>query len=117
MNLIDIVGKQIELNPNLLYMSGNPDNPGDAVTRQIVDALLETGVAFSHVNISVNSEIATAVEKMTGDRDFPQLFIGGRYAGRPTVILTMHHDKKLEKFMSGAIENARISAGAPPVVR
>ena len=82
------------------------------MTRQTVDALLETGVAFSHVDISVNSEIAAAVEKMTGDRGFPQLFIGGRYAGRPIVILTMHHDKKLEKFMSQAVENAWVPASA-----
>ena len=117
MNLIDIVGKQIELNPNILYMSGTPENPGDGVTRKVVKVLQDTGVAFSHVDITVNGELAMAVQEMTGDRDFPKLFIGGRYVGRPTVVLTMHQDNKLERFMSEAIENARIGAGAPPMSR
>jgi glutaredoxin-related protein len=116
MNLVDMVEKQVELNPNVLYLEGTPDSPVNPVTRQVVEALTETGVAYAHVDIDANSEMGKAVERITGESRFPQLFIGGKYAGRAVIILAMHHDGKLEKFMNEAVEAFRLQPGSGPKV-
>ena len=117
MNLVqELIAKQRELNPVLLYLRGTPDAPGDALTARFVDALRATGVPFAHVDIDTDSELALALQAASGDDAFPQLYIGGEYAGPPEVVVEKLREKGFREKLLGAVDRARIPASEPPHV-
>ena len=117
MNLVDIVKKQIELNPNLLYMEGTPEHPRSAASRRVVEALRQAGAPFSWVDVTANSEIARAVQQYSGMHGFPQLFVGGRFAGVARDIGRQLREGHLQQLMADAMRRVRIKPSAAPSTR
>ena len=117
MNLVqELIAKQRELNPVLLYLRGTPDAPGDALTARFLDALRAAGAPFAHVDIDTNSELALGLQAASGDGAFPQLYIGGEYAGPPEVVVEKLREKGFREKLLRAVDRARIPASEPPHV-
>ena len=114
MNLVDVVKKQIELNPNLLYLMGTPEQPRSAASRQVVDALRQAGLAYAWVDVAANSEIARAIQQFSGVDGFPQLFVGGRFVGAARDIGRLLQQGRLQPLMEHAMAGARIKPSAAP---
>ncbi len=112
MYLVDVVRKQLQLHPVLLYLRGTPDVPADDATRRLVEALRVTGLPFSHVDVNFNSEIGRAVQKLSGESCFPQLFIAARFVGPVECVMAMARNDGLREAMKKALDDAHLSACA-----
>lgn len=114
MNLLQLVKKQIALNPNLLYLRGSPWAPTDEASQRAVAMLDATGMTYTYVDVDNNSEIARTVQMLTGSSRFPQFFCAESYIGGVEKISILVQQGDLDDLMEHALERKSISPSLAP---
>lgn len=104
MDIMDTIKEQIEGNPVILYMKGNPNQPQCGFSARAVEALMECGKRFAYVDILSNPEIRTNLPKYANWPTFPQLWISGELIGGSDIIIEMHQSGELLEIISTAVE-------------
>lgn len=99
---LDTIKEQIENNPILLYMKGNPQMPQCGFSSQAVQALMACEEKFAFVNILDNPDIRAELPKYANWPTFPQLWVKGELVGGCDIILEMYQSGELKTLISEA---------------
>jgi len=110
MKTSEIIKTQIETNPVIIYMKGNPQMPQCGFSGNAVRALESTGLPFAFVNVLENTRIFQALPEYSDWPTFPQVFIGGELVGGGDNVQEMMKDGSLKALMELAIDKSTASA-------
>jgi len=103
MDVVETIKQQIENNPVLLYMKGNPQAPQCGFSAQTVQCLMAIGKRFAYVDILSNPEIRANLPAYSDWPTFPQLFVNGELVGGCDIITEMYQAGELEPLIAAAV--------------
>src|SRR5690606_1661515 len=90
MDIMETIKQQIDGNPVILYMKGNPNQPQCGFSARAVEALIGCGKKFAYVDILSNPEIRANLPKYGNWPTFPQLWVKGELIGGCDIVTDMH---------------------------
>ncbi|NNM14380.1 MAG: Grx4 family monothiol glutaredoxin [Gammaproteobacteria bacterium] len=93
------IKQQLDSNPVLLYMKGNPTFPQCGFSSQAVAVLKRCGVDFAHVNIFEEPELREALKAYSNWPTYPQLYIKGELIGGCDIITEMFEKGELQEIL------------------
>lgn len=99
---ITTIKEQIESNPVLLYMKGNPNQPMCGFSAQTVQAVMSCGKRFAFVDVLSNPDIRTGLKEYANWPTFPQLWVKGELIGGCDIVTEMHESGELKKLIDEA---------------
>ena len=97
-----IIKEQLDSNPILLYMKGNPMFPQCGFSSQAVGVLKHCGVDFAHVNIFEHPELREALKAYSNWPTYPQLYVNGELIGGCDIMVEMFESGELEPLLKEA---------------
>ena len=98
MDTLEIIRKQIEENPVILYMKGSPEMPQCGFSARAVQVLNACGQEFAYVNVLQEQAIRATLPQYANWPTFPQLYINGELIGGSDIILEMYENGELQKL-------------------
>ena len=99
MDTQEIIRKQVEENPVVLYMKGTPDAPMcgfSAAAVQILEACGAENVAT--VNVLENNDIRQGIKDFSQWPTIPQLYVNGEFVGGADIMREMYQSGELHKL-------------------
>lgn len=93
------IKQQLDNNPVLLYMKGNPTFPQCGFSSQVVTILKHCGAEFSHVNIFEEPEIREGLKVYSNWPTYPQLYVKGELIGGCDIITEMYESGELQTLL------------------
>lgn len=104
---LDKINSQVTGNPVVIYMKGSPQFPMCGFSSRAAQALADTGLPFSFVNVMDDPEIFQNLPKYADWPTFPQIYIGGELVGGCDIVLELAERNDLKQMMNEAIENQK----------
>ncbi len=104
MSGLERIKKQVEENPIIIYMKGDPKMPMCGFSSKTVEALKKCGKEFAWVNIILDQEIMNDLPKFSDWPTFPQLFINGELIGGCDITLELYDSGELKKMIDAAVK-------------
>jgi len=114
MEIMETIKEQIEGNPIILYMKGNPNEPHCGFSAQAVQALIACGERFAYVDILENPEVRANLPKYGNWPTFPQLWIDGELIGGSDIVVEMHQNDELKPLILAACASADATEESTP---
>lgn len=96
----DWIAKSVAEHPVILFMKGEPEQPGcgfSAVTVQILDHL---GVEFVGVNVLQNDQLRQGIKTFSDWPTIPQLYVKGEFVGGADIVKEMFQSGELKALMA-----------------
>ena len=93
------IKEQLDSNPVLLYMKGNPTFPQCGFSSQAVNILKHCGADFATVNIFEEPEIREGLKIYSNWPTYPQLYIKGELIGGCDIITEMYESGELQPLL------------------
>src|SRR5690606_3675097 len=106
MDINDTIKSQLEENPVILYMKGNPQAPQCGFSARTVQALMACGEKFAYVNILEHPEIRENLKTYSNWPTFPQLYIKGELVGGCDIVTELYQSGELQKMIKDAVPSA-----------
>lgn len=101
---LEIIKKEVEGNPVILYMKGTPDFPQCGFSARAVQALKTAGVEFTAVNVFDDEDVyRQGVKQFSNWPTIPQLYIGGELVGGSDIIMELFQSGELQTMAQAAI--------------
>lgn len=101
-NIEETIKDQINSNPIILYMKGDPNQPQCGFSSQVTQILMACGERFAYVDILSNPEIRANLPKVSDWPTFPQLFVEGELVGGCDIVTEMYESGELKTLLTGA---------------
>jgi monothiol glutaredoxin len=102
MNIQEKIKQQIEQNPILIYMKGNPEMPMCGFSARSVQLLKSCGAAFASVDVLQDEDIRQGIKVYSNWPTIPQLYIKGEFIGGCDIITEMHASGELQQLIAAA---------------
>ena len=99
MSIEDTIKDQIQNNPILIYMKGNPNQPQCGFSARSTQILMACGQKFAYVDILSNPEIRSSLPAISEWPTFPQLFVDGELIGGCDIITEMFESGELKQLL------------------
>lgn len=108
METMQLIEKQINSSPVIIYIKGTPQMPQCGFSAKAVTLLVDaikaanqnlTGFEFQSVNVLENPEIRKMLPQYSNWPTFPQLFVNGELIGGCDIITEMHQKGELQQMM------------------
>lgn len=109
---LDKIKQQVTENPVVIYMKGSPQFPMCGFSSRAAQALADTGLPFSFVNIFDDESIYENLPKYADWPTFPQIYIDGELIGGCDITLELAARNELKGMMEAAIQKAEGSEEA-----
>ncbi len=103
---LQVIQKQIESNPVILYMKGSPQFPQCGFSARAVEILNTIGKPFAYVNILEHPDIRAELPIYAQWPTFPQLWVAGELLGGSDILLEMSQKNELAPLIEKAVPNA-----------
>lgn len=104
---LEKINSQVTENPVVIYMKGSPQFPMCGFSSRAAQALADTGLPFSFVNVMDDPQIFECLPKYAQWPTFPQIYIGGELVGGCDIVLELAERNDLKQMMNEAIENQK----------
>lgn len=104
---LEKIKSQVTENPVVIYMKGSPQFPMCGFSSRAAQALADTGLPFSFVNVMDDPQIFEHLPKYADWPTFPQIYIDGELIGGCDIILELAERNDLKQMMNTAIENQK----------
>ncbi|CAM9194160.1 unnamed protein product [Pylaiella littoralis] len=108
----DLIKKQVESNPVMLYMKGTPAQPQCGFSKQVVSILHSQGkkkrgerterVSFSSVNVLDYPPLREGIKAFSDWPTIPQLYVKGEFVGGCDILTQLHTSGDLETMLKEA---------------
>lgn len=98
-SLDDRLRKLVNRHTVMLFMKGLPSNPQCGFSRQIVDILDATGVAYDAFNIFEDDEVRQGLKEFSDWPTYPQLYLKGELLGGLDIVREMQESGELEEML------------------
>lgn len=99
MSIEETIKDQINSNPIILYMKGDPNQPQCGFSSQATQILMACGERFAYVDILSNPEIRANLPKISDWPTFPQLFVDGELVGGCDIMTEMYQSGELKTLL------------------
>lgn len=99
-NIETTIKDQINGNPIILYMKGDPNQPQCGFSSQVTQILMACGERFAFVDILSNPEIRANLPKVSDWPTFPQLFVNGELVGGCDIVTEMYESGELKTLLT-----------------
>ena len=106
MDILEVIRKQVEENPVLIYMKGTPQFPSCGFSARAAQALQACGQPFAYVNVLENPEIFQNLPRFANWPTFPQIYIDGELVGGCDITLEMYQKGELQELVQQAVDKA-----------
>ena len=100
--IMEQIKQQIEDNPILLFMKGNPVCRSAVFLPRAVQMLIACGERFAYVDVLENPEIRSELPKYANWPTFPQLWINGELVGGSDIMSDMYEKGELQAMIKAA---------------
>ncbi len=100
MSIEETIKDQINSNPIILYMKGDPNQPQCGFSSQATQMLMACGERFAYVDILSNPEIRANLPKISDWPTFPQLFVDGELVGGCDIMTEMYQSGELKTLLA-----------------
>lgn len=101
---LEVIKKEVESNPIILYMKGNPDFPQCGFSARSAEAIKACNVPFASVNVFDDEEIYRQGVKLYSNwPTIPQLFVKGELVGGSDIIMDLYQSGELQKMLDDAV--------------
>ena len=94
------IQNDIETNPVMLYMKGNPMFPQCGFSAKVVQILTHVGVPFGTANVLEDPELREGVKAFANWPTIPQLYVKGALVGGCDIVTEMYLSGELETLLS-----------------
>jgi monothiol glutaredoxin len=98
----EIIRKQVQENPVILYMKGSPQFPQCGFSMRTSQALAGCGVEFAYVNVLEDESIRQGIKEFGNWPTIPQLYVNGELVGGCDIVLEMYESGELQKLVESA---------------
>jgi len=98
-NIESVIKDQIDNNPIILYMKGNPNQPQCGFSAQATKMLMACGQKFAYVDILSNPDVRANLPKVSDWPTFPQLFVDGELVGGCDIMTDMYQKGELKTLL------------------
>ncbi len=95
----ELIQKQLQDHPLIIYMKGTPEIPMCGFSARTIAVLESYGAPFAHVNILDYPDIRTTLPKMMNWPTFPQVYVKGELIGGCDIICEMHEHDELKAVL------------------
>ena len=96
---------EIDANPVMLYMKGNPLFPQCGFSAKVVQILTHIKVPFQSANVLEDPELREGVKAFANWPTIPQLYVKGELVGGCDIVTEM--------YLSGELESLLAEKGVP----
>ena len=93
------IAAQLQENPVILYMKGNPTFPQCGFSARAAQILQHVGVPFAHVNIFEDPELREALKVYSNWPTYPQLYVNGELVGGCDIMMDLFEQGELQKTL------------------
>ncbi|WP_422388172.1 Grx4 family monothiol glutaredoxin [Candidatus Legionella polyplacis] len=98
--MINLIKKQINENPIILYMKGNPDNPKCGFSEKAIRYITACNIEnFRYIDVLENTDIRKELPKYSNWPTFPQLYVNGKLIGGSDIIENLFNQGKLKTIL------------------
>lgn len=97
------IKEQIENNPVLLYMKGNPNQPMCGFSAQTVQAVMNCGKRFAYVDVLSNPDVRESLKEYANWPTYPQLWVKGELVGGCDIVTQMSESGELKQLIDEAV--------------
>jgi len=102
-----VIQQEIDENPVVLFMKGNPMFPQCGFSAAISTALTNMQVKFKGVDVLENGEIREGIKEFSSWPTIPQLYVKGEFVGGCDIVREMYEAGELQElFDKNEIEHA-----------
>lgn len=101
--VIEKIESQINNNPIVLYMKGNPDMPQCGFSAKAVQCIGAADVDFAFVDILEHQDIRQKLKEYSNWPTFPQLYVKGELVGGSDIISEMYEADELVPLLKEAV--------------
>lgn len=96
----DRIQTDIDQNPVMLYMKGNPMFPQCGFSARVVQILTHMGVPFNSANVLEDGELREGIKEFSNWPTIPQLYVKGEFVGGCDIITEMFQSGELESLLT-----------------
>tara|TARA_R110000772_G_scaffold41573_1_gene96773 strand:+ start:1144 stop:1488 length:345 start_codon:yes stop_codon:yes gene_type:complete len=100
MSIEETIKEQINNNPIILFMKGDPNHPQCGFSSQATQILMACGERFAYVDILSNPEIRANLPKISDWPTFPQLFVNGELVGGCDIMTELYQSGELKTLLA-----------------
>ncbi len=97
----DRIQADIDQNPVMLYMKGNPMFPQCGFSARVVQILTHMGVPFNSANVLEDGELREGIKEFSNWPTIPQLYVKGEFVGGCDIVTEMFQSGELETLLTG----------------
>ncbi|MDH5489227.1 MAG: Grx4 family monothiol glutaredoxin [Rhodospirillaceae bacterium] len=92
------IQSEIDENPVLLFMKGNPMFPQCGFSAAVVGALTQMQVKFKGIDVLQDGEIREGIKAFSNWPTIPQLYVKGEFIGGSDIVREMYETGELQKM-------------------
>lgn len=101
MKILEVIKKQVEENPIVLYMKGTAQFPQCGFSAKAVSILQACGAEqFLTVNVLEDPDIRQGIKDFSHWPTIPQLYVKGQFIGGSDIMTEMYESGELQVLMS-----------------
>ncbi|OUJ11130.1 Grx4 family monothiol glutaredoxin [Acetobacter sp. DsW_059] len=94
-----IIQKEIDSNPVVLFMKGDADFPQCGFSARVVQILSHQGVPFKAINVLAAPAIRQGIKDFSNWPTIPQLYVNGEFIGGCDIVTEMFQSGELQKLL------------------
>lgn len=106
-DVLEVIKKQVEENPVIIYMKGTPQMPMCGFSSRASQALSQCGEPFAYVNILTERAIYENLPRFSDWPTFPQVYINGELIGGCDITLELFEQGELAKMVKEAVAKTK----------
>lgn len=92
------IQSEIDENPVVLFMKGNPMFPQCGFSAAVVGALTQMQVKFKGIDVLQDGEIREGIKAFSNWPTIPQLYVKGKFVGGCDIVREMYEAGELQKL-------------------
>lgn len=101
---MDIIRKEVESNPVIIFMKGTPDFPQCGFSARGAEALKACGVEFKAINVFDDQEVfRQGIKDFSNWPTIPQLYVNGELVGGSDIIIDLFQSGELKPMLEQAV--------------
>lgn len=98
-NIQDVIQKDIDTHPVILFMKGDKDAPQCGFSAQVAFVLGECGVDFESRNVLANDDLRQGIKEFSDWPTIPQLYVKGEFIGGCDIVMELYQSGELAKLL------------------
>ncbi len=95
----ELISKDINDNPVMVYMKGTPNQPQCGFSKTVVDVLITLGYDFRARNVLADDTLRQGIKDFSDWPTVPQVYVDGEFVGGCDIVMEMFKNGELEELL------------------